>query len=288
MNAVGDCILARPFVRELAHQYDLSLETPFAQLFADLPIKRFVRAKTNVAYVTKAVQEYGTQGRWRGAPKDADGNAIGSLRIAYDLDSPVPLTRQLENLVAPYLRQPINYEFDLPVAGSSSFDHPYAVIRPIVHRKEFPIEARNPLPVYMEAAAYILRRQGFKTVTIANHPHEEVQNLNVDVRYEDGQLTFVDMMTLVSRAAVVVTPPGFAGLMGVAARRPHTAVVWGARGALDNPTRIFDRRMPLDNLENFSPHALCNHSTATCECDKTIRQFHGRFAQFAERAWEQC
>lgn len=275
MNAIGDCILSRPFVRRLARKYRLSLQTPFPEIFADLGVDRFVRGKTNVSYASKAIREWGEKRDWRGPPKTPhNGDELEKVHISYDLTSTENVTEQLARSAGMSMD---HYQLDLPpdVALTPPTQR-YAVIRPVVIRDEFPITARNCAPEYIFAATEALKKAGYVTFAVANIPDEYPVSPypNVDVNLGRGQLSFLEMLTLVRNADIVVSGPGFAMPMSVAAEKPILAALWGARGKLDNPDRIFHPKMDLSRVHNFFPMVRCPHSTDTCDCSKTYFGFN--------------
>lgn len=278
MNAVGDCILARPFVRDLAQRHDLALKTPFPQLFVDLGVKKFVKPNSTVPYVQKATREYGQHHDWRGAPKDKEGLRLDPKFIDYDLTHSGNITYQLG------AKFPMHtpYMFDLPQMDMPQqfFGERVAVIRPTVHRTEFDVPGRNPEPGAIGRATVMLNDAGYTTISIANGHYEKVEQVRSVHRYDFGELSFNTMLAIMMNAKVIVSGPGFGMLLALAARRPHLAAIWGARGGLDNPGRVFPQKCDKSRVTNFSPDMVCHHLTANCGCDKRISRFDQKMERF--------
>lgn len=285
MNAIGDCILSRPFIRVMANANRLALQTPFPELFSDLGVERIVRAKSNVPYASKAIREWGEKHDWRGAPKDKDGNKQEPIYFCYDINDPANVTDQLRLRMTNFTRH--HYKFDLPPdVALTPPTQKYAVIRPVVTRDEFPVTARNCDPRYIYKANEMLQAAGYTTFAVANVPDEDPAHPypNVDFNLGRGQLTFIEMMTLIRNADIVVSGPGFAMPMAVAAEKPMLAAIWGARRKLDNHNRIFHHWMDKSRVRNFVPDTPCTHSTDECGCDKTISHFEQGMAKLIHDA----
>jgi len=293
MVGIGDNLYARPFIKDLAMRYQVSLMTGFPQLFGDIRGIRLVRAQTSLPYVKKNIRDWGETRDWRGAPrvKPDDEHQMEPIFMAYDPNDPANVTEQIERAF------PVHhlYQFDLPPPDFQGVDsyikwlinsrRKYVVIRPVVVREGFGTSARNCLPGYIHDAVALLKASGILTVGIARigDGEECVGPIpHCDINYQRGELSFPEMIELVRHSSGVVSGPGFAMPMTVAAKRPLLAI-WGARGRLDNPERIFDRRMDLSQVVNAIPDNFCRHSTGECACDKTISNFTLHLLDFVNK-----
>jgi len=290
MVGIGDNLYARPFVRAIAEQTDtqVSLMTGFPQLFEDIPRIRMVRAQTSIPYVQDNIRFWGETHDWRGAPR-IDGKESPKMEptfISYDPNDPANVTDQIARMF-PIRR----YYFDLPPPNEDTlrmsvlrtlYRERYVVVRPVVVREGFGTTARNALPGYIYAATEQLKAAGIKTVSVANFNANEtgVAPLpQADVTLNEGELNIPELIHLFRNSAGVVSGPGFAMPMAVAARVPLLAV-WGARGALDNPGRIFHPKMKLDSVINAIPANFCQHTLGECDCLKLIPDFHTKLQSF--------
>jgi len=288
MVGIGDNLYARPFVRDMAEVADVSLMTGFPQLFEDIPRIRMVRAKTSLPYVQENIRFWGETHDWRGAPRvdKRDGPQMEPTFISYDPNDPENVVTQIGAKFS--LHRP--FRFDLPAPNEERvtpalrqmFRERYAVIRPVVVREGFGTTARNCLPGYIYSATEQLKAAGIKTIAVANFNDNEIGIAplpNADINWVRGELRINELVELVRNATAVVSGPGFAMPMAVAAHRPLLAI-WGARGALDNPGRIFHPKMNLGRVTNAIPKDFCKHSLGECECDKTIPDFNAKLTGF--------
>lgn len=281
MAGLGDNLYIRPFIRDLVKQGEhIALQTAYPDLFSDMGL-RIVRPQTGHANAMKSIRQWGDRHNWRGAPDVSPGIKKVPTVIGYDPESFVSITQQIEK------RFPIarDYLFNLPDVKSDMEPLPpkIAIIRPLVKREGFDVPARDPLNEYILKAELRLRQAGFVTIGIASIGYGEVAAAEMpkfDVDFTKGQLPLFEVINLFRKASAVVAGPGFAQLMGVAANGPQVMSLWGNRGALDNPNRIFDHRMAVQNLWEFRPQWPCPHSTPTCECDKTVYRFDEWLEQF--------
>jgi ADP-heptose:LPS heptosyltransferase len=293
MVGIGDNLYARPFIKDLALHHQVSLMTGFPQLFGDIRGIRLVRAQTSLPYVKKNIRDWGVDNDWRGAPREKpdDEHQMEPVFMAYDPNDPANVTEQIERAF------PIRhlYQFDLPppdFRGINSYlttlfqtRKKYVVIRPVVVREGFGTSARNCKAKYVHEAVETLKSHGILTISVARIGDGETGEAPLpecDISYMDGVLSFPEMIELVRHSAGVVSGPGFAMPMAVAAKRPLLAI-WGARGRLDNPERIFDRRMDLSQVVNSIPDNFCRHSTGECACDKTISRFGSDLMKFVNK-----
>lgn len=284
MAGLGDNLYIRPFIRDMVKRnIPVALQTAYPELFSDMGL-RIVRPQTAHLNAMKSIREWGDKHHWRGAPKNSNGMRITPTLIGYDPENWRPITEQIEAHF-PIVR---DYLFNLPNVKSDMEPLPpkLAIIRPLVKREGFDVPARDPLNEYILKAEKALRLSGIVTIGIAAIGHGEVAAAEMpkfDVDFTKGQLPLNEVINLFRKSTAVVSGPGFAQLMGVAANGPQVMSLWGSRGVLDNPNRIFDRRMNVKNLWEFRPPWPCPHSTATCDCDKSIPLFDEYLDNFVRK-----
>lgn len=290
MVGIGDNLYVRPFIKDLAGRAQISLMTGFPQIFSDIRGIRLVRAQTSIPYVQENIRFWGETNDWRGAPRvgDVKSEKMEPTFINYDPIDATNVTEQI-SWQFPLLR---DYKLDLPAPITLPDGHylrpifrkRYAVIRPVVIREGFGTTARNCLPGYVYSAAQELKAAGFTTVSVANMGDGEIGVAPLpecDYTFNHGELNIAELIELFRHASAVVSGPGFGMPMAVAAQVPLLAI-WGARGALDNPGRIFDKRMDLSRVTNAIPENFCKHSTGECNCYKIIPDFNKTLTRFVE------
>lgn len=290
MTGIGDNLYARPFVKDAASRLHVSLMTGFPQLFSDIRGIRLVRAQTSIPYIQENIRFWGETNDWRGVPRvgDIDSPRMEPHFLRYDPDDADNVTAQIEREFP--LQRPYNFDLPAPIdlgEGHSLkqlFRQKYVVIRPVVVRPGFGTTARNALPGYIYSATEEFKRAGYTTVVVANLGDAEMAVSPLpegDINWTQGQLNIAEMIEVFRYASAVVSGPGFGMPMAVAARRPLLAI-WGARGKLDNPKRIFDPRMDLSRVTNAIPENFCKHSTGECDCYKIIPDFNKTLKGFIQ------
>ena len=256
---LGDTIYLRCAVREITDRFDIYLETPWQQLYRDLPI-RCVRRNTKLRAQEKNAARPDLA--WAVPP------SIPSVRVHYAGSRGTMLQGLFDALG---LRQE-RITFDLPRFAPTPARRPYVVIRPAIVRKEWPALARNPRPEYLAMAAEALRPH-FDIVSVADLvPDVEWPLLPLpyaDETFHSGELQVERLMALVAGAAGVVAGVGWAIPAAVAYRVP-LFVIYGGSGAHDGPARIFDQRMPTGLVHHALPDNFCRCADRQHACDKTI------------------
>ena len=267
---LGDSIYGRPFVAAHAAQREVYLETPWPELYADLPV-RFVRGARQLrTQMRNLARQQGTQ--WFRPPENAETVALGygvlelaGSNVAAALEGKLP---HIEST------PPV---WDLPDMGKCPFDTggaPLAVIRPVMRRVEWDNEARNPLPEYVHEIAGDLKQRGFAVVVICDikHNYEWVDGGTLpphNIALTRGELSVRQLMACVRDAAVVVGPVGWIVPAAVALQTP-TFVVLGGNGGMNAPARLFDKRMNTKRIGFATPERFCLCTDMRHRCDKRI------------------
>ena len=262
---LGDNVYQRAAVRELVDKYRVYLETPWPQLYADLPIQ-CVKRPTTLRTQSKNASRVDLV--WYAPPTGLMPRVVGYAGSKGTM---------LQGLFDSLLINPPSVTFDLPAFDIPVFARPassraYVVIRPATVRKEWPAEARNPLPEYIALAASKLRAH-FDIVSVADLSPGAEWALPplpyADESYHAGELGVEDLMGLVAGAAGVVAGVGWAIPAAVAYRVP-LFVIYGGSGVHDGPQRIFDHRMPTELVHHAIPDRFCLCANRSHSCDKRI------------------
>ncbi len=275
MHGLGDNLYHRPFVRAAAARRCVYLETPWPEVYADLPV-RFVRpAQTKLRTQAKNVARQ-RESRWT----EAEGETL-VFRYASQELARGSIADAME-LVVPLGGAP--FVFDLPDFGPSPVrvDKPLAVLRPATVRSEWPNPARNPRPEYLFEAAEYLRGAGYHVVSVADlEPDREWligEPPPADTTLHAGELDVSALLALVQCADLCVGGVGWLAPACLAARTP-LVVVGGGEGGFNAPEKITDPRMDLSRVRWLLPDLYCRCKERSHECEKGISDFRTRFAR---------
>jgi len=278
MWGLGDNIFARPFVRAAAAQYDVWLETPWPELYADLDI-RFVCGKRKLRTQQKNMARQ-PETRWSKPPPMRE---IKTVSYGSDLTI-FPLVTALERRWSVLKIKFDPALFDLPDMGSSPVksERPIAVIRPVTTRAEWHNTARGPKPEYVNALAAELMATHFVVAVADIEPEHEwlVGTLPPAHRYfVFGELNVRAMLALVRDADIVIGGVGWIVPAGLALKT-RTFVVLGGHGGHNAPEKITDPRLDLSRIGFAMPEKFCRCTSMLHDCDKTIADPLGQFARW--------
>lgn len=270
-QGLGDCIYSRSVIREVVEQFDVYLETPWPQIFGGLPIK-CVRRPT----VLRTQEKNAKRGdlTWYVPPTGIEPKVVHYAGSKGTM---------LEGLCATLGVRPPVLTFDLPTFAPWPGKRPYVVVRPATVRREWPASSRNPRPDYLALAADRLREH-FDVVSVADLvPNVEWPVLPLpyaDETFHAGELAVEQLMALVQGAAGMVAGVGWAVPAAVAYRTP-LFLIYGGSGQHDGRHRIFDSRMPSENVHHAIPDRFCLCANRSHSCDKRISTIERQVDQWA-------
>lgn len=268
MRGLGDNIYQRAFVKQLVGP--VAIETPWPELYSDLPNVRFTRPVTKLRTQLKNMAR---QRAW--SAKTPYGK---QLHIRYGAEGILPGMRQCFG-VAPGV-------MDLPPLQSTpgwlkAFGQ-YVVIRPVTLRTEWMAETRNPLPEYVAQASAEAARRGYTVVSVADL--EDSKEFIVGepppahLEYHQGQLDVLQLLALIQGASAVIGGIGWIVPACIAANVPAW-VICGGQGGFNAPELI----APPDSTVTFAvPDRFCRCLTKQHNCDKRIEQHVEKFASWAD------
>lgn len=279
MHGLGDNIMQRPFIRAAAQSQSVYLETPWPELFADLPNVFPVKANSNLR--TQAKNEAISQTQWhrpRGrrvrlqyGPRD-----LAQKNIWRALDRNLPLGVHPFQLDLP----------TLPVPAIDTGGKPLAIVRPVTARSEWLNVARNPIPEYVNAIAAELSLTHF-VVCLADLQDEQEWLVGdmpfCDLAFVRGELTSLQALALVGSADVVVGGVGWILPAALAYRTP-AFIVLGGMGAHNAPERLLDPLWVESSRIGFgvpSNYCLCDQKDHNC--NKHIPDIDGQFLDWCIR-----
>jgi hypothetical protein len=280
MWGLGDNCYSRPFVRAAAALYEIHLETPWPELYADLDIK-FVCGKRKLRTQQKNIARQ-PPGRWmRPAPIP-----MREIKVSYGRD--ISTSSIVNALEYRWSALKVGFDpalFDLPDMGPSPVksEWPIAVIRPVTVRSEWRNEARNPQPEYVAAIAAEL---------MATHTVVAVADLAAGEEwivgepppahryFVHGELAVSELLALVRDADIVIGGVGWIVPAGLALK-VRTFVVLGGHGGHNAPEKITDQRLDLSRIGFAYPEKFCRCTNMLHNCDKRITDPIGQFIRWS-------
>jgi hypothetical protein len=268
MWGLGDNIFSRPFVRAAAMQYEVHLETPWPELYADLDIK-FIRGgrKLRTQQKNMARQPADLWSRRYVPMRDINVGYGADLTHSSIVNALERRWSVLKVAFDPAL-------FDLPDMGASPVvsERPIAVVRPVTVRSEWRNEARNPRPEYVNDLAHELMATHTVVAVADIEPDQEwaIGELPPAHRYfVFGELAVRELLALVRDADIVIGGVGWIVPAGLALK-VKTFVVLGGHGGHNAPEKITDPRLDLSRIGFAKPEKFCRCTNMLHNCDKTI------------------
>lgn len=281
MKGLGDGIYQRPFVRAESERRAVFLDTPWPQLYADLPNVFPVRPATTLRTQAKnaAAQPADV---WHERPFACDRAAFGYGTAALRKGS---IIRALESAL-PLRGAP--FVFDLPPAGPSPFADigPYAVVRPVTLRREWTNSSRNPDHSAVFKVCQWLQDAGLFVVLVADLKPGEEEAVGplppCDAAFLAGELELSALMALVRGAAAAVGGVGWIVPMAIAAGTP-LFVIQGGQLRHNGPQAITDPRMNLSRVGWAKPRYPCDCESMKHNCRKDPANLRGDFDEWMTR-----
>lgn len=265
MRGLGDNIYQRAFVKAL--NGTVYIDTPWPELYRDIPDVHFVRPDTKLRTQSKNIAK---QPAWQTRPR---GGSVRTIR--YGSEGILPGMR------AAFGTRPAL--FDLPYFGPSPVTGKYVVVRPVTVRAEWRADTRNPDPRYIWNAADVAQQLGYTVVSVADLVDGVEWSVGplppADIRYHSGELSVTQLLALVQGAAAVIGGIGWIVPACIAAKVPAW-VVCGGQGGFNSPELI----CPTDTTVTFSvPDNFCRCKLKEHNCDKRIANYAADFTSWAEK-----
>src|SRR5262245_598276 len=278
MWGLGDNIYSRPFVRAAAAQYELHLETPWPELYADLDI-RFVRGSRKLRTQQKNMARQSLD-VW------CDPFPMRQIKVGYVGLEALSIIGSLERRWSPLRVRFDPRLFDLPDLGPSPIvsSKPIAVVRPVTIRTEWRNEARNPRPEYVAAIADELMATHTVVAVADLAPGEEwlVGDPPPAHRYLlDGELPVRELLALVRDADIVIGGVGWI-VPAALALKVKAFIVMGGQGGHNAPEKITNPRLDLSRIGFAIPEKFCRCTNMLHACDKRIADPLGQFSRWRD------
>ena len=280
---LGDAIYIRPVIADAAQQRPIFLETPWPELYDDLPVQ-FVRGEKGLRLQMRNVWRQ-SAARWVEPPARIQKVALGYGPI--ELETANVFTAMAVKMPMGMARPPV---WSLPALGECPFDTggaPLALIRPVMRRLEWDNEARNPLPQYVADIAGDLKDRGFAVVVVCDiQTDRELLACGVmppnNLALTHGELSVRQLLATVRDAAVVVGGVGWIVPAGIALGTP-TFVVLGGNGGMNAPEVLIDPRMNASRLGFAVPEDFCRCMDMHHQCSKSIPDLMAQWRRWQRR-----
>lgn len=288
MQGIGDQIYARPFVKLLAKSNDVYLDSVLPGLYSDIE---------GVKFLDPGLPSYRTQS------KSYSSNTIKFSAQPKSFDSTIEYhygrTELKRHGIVSHLEHAFGFdlgsdpiEFDLPewkteqatVDKFVKTSKKIAIIRTVTIRKEWLCSSRAPIPSYVNWCSRMLMDAGYHVISIADCVKDEEwildeEDLVAHQYLHHGELGLFSTLALLKTAAVVVGGSGFI-IPATVSAKTNLFVLFGGRGAYDNPHKVFDLRMNMKKIGWAVPDNFCRCDKMEHDCDKTIKNLDDRFFSF--------
>jgi hypothetical protein len=278
MQGLGDNIFQRTFVKTLARQHEVTLETSWPELYADLPVK-FCNPDTRLRTQAKNVGR--SKVAW--VPRPIRGpnrriSYINALRTGRSIISGMEECFGIKFEAA---------DFGLPPLPPSSLrtDKPIAFVRPVTTRREWFNSARNPLPEYIAQLVEWLRPSHHIVVVADIMPGEEnpVGDLpKGDSNFIRGELPMMSMLALMASSDIIIGGVGFIVPASLALRH-NCFIVYGGNGGHNAPNVITDPSLNCSRLGFATPENFCRCTNMRHNCPKTIADLSGQWSTYCRK-----
>jgi hypothetical protein len=277
---LGDAIYIRPAIADTARLRTVFLETPWPELYEDLPL-HFVRGEKGLRLQMRNVRRQ-PESRWVEPPHGIPKVALGYGPI--ELETRNVFAAMAVKLPVRLGRSPV---WDLPALGECPFDTggaPLALIRPVLRRLEWDNEARNPKAEYVAEIAGDLKDRGFAVVVVCDiQTDRELLDHGImpphNLALTHGELNTRQLLATVRDAAVVVGGVGWIVPAAIALHTP-TFIVLGGNGGMNAPRVLLDPRMKVDRIGFAIPKDFCRCMDMHHSCNKTIPNLQAQWTRW--------
>ena len=271
MQGLGDNVYQRAFIKSLVKSKEVLLETPWPEIYEDLPNIKFIKPQTKLRTQKKSLEK-------------VDKNLLAgsyygpAIQISYDHRGMMRGMRDKFGVDSSLFDLP---DFESPISGD------YAVIRPATVRDEWKASSRNPKPEYLAECAQMLIDRGIKVISVADL--EEGAEWAIEPlpkateTYHRGEFSIKELLGLVQHAKIVVGGIGWLVPAAIAYKVPAW-FIFGGYGAYNSPENLFDAgRMDLSKVGYALPDDFCRCRDGSHNCRKEISNHATKFAEWLGR-----
>jgi len=265
-RGLGDNLYERAFIKALPKP--VYLDTPWPELFRDIPGVHFVQPQTTLRTQAKNIARHS---QWEVAPPRQPAR-----HIRYGAEGII------QGMTASFGVAPV--EFDLPPLPPSPATGKYVVVRPATVRSEWRADTRNPDPEYIYRAAWEARLAGYTVISVADLEEGKEWlvggvSFPADIEYHKGELPVEQLLALVQGAAAVIGGIGWIVPACLAAKVPAW-IICGGQGGYNAPELICP---PGSNITFAVPDNFCRCRLKQHNCDKRISNYDTKLADWAGR-----
>jgi len=265
MHGLGDTIYIRSV---LPKETAISLETPWPELFSDMPNVSVV--KKNSKLRTQSQNEKNSAVRW-------SEKAGGTYQQIHYLPG-VNIIDGIEKSSSLQFQG-----MTLPDFGSRPIKQKYAVIRPNTLRKEWPTKSRNCETKYINHCVNVLNGLGYETVSIAfvdgRNEVFDGEEPNASINFNYGDLSISEVLRYTQHADIVIGSVGWIVPAAIAQKR-KAFIINGGAGFSNSKNIITHKKMDLSGIHFEEPDNFCLCKGHNHECKKWISGFEERFREW--------
>lgn len=270
MHGLGDNIYQRAFIKSLVKSGEVWLETPWPEIYQDLPNLHFVKPFTRLRTQAKNLRK--SDVNWEQPPSShsikisyADNGILRGMRRCFGADS--------SSFDLP--------KFESPISGD------YVVVRPATVRKEWAASSRNPNPDYLAECTAQVLRSGLPVISVADldkGAEWAVEPLpDATKRFHEGELSVTQLLGLIANAKMVIGGIGWMLPAAIAYKVPGW-FVFGGFGRYNNPEVLMDpSRMDVSSIGYALPDHFCKCGDGNHNCDKRISNHAEKFTKWLGR-----
>lgn len=276
MFGIGDNLHQRAIIRELMKENEVWIKSCHFSLYHDLVAKglKVVFQPTSLRAQARTIVRERSQFHPATYPKEVNWKRIWYNKPDIDLNGTI-----LASMFAEFNMKPEWPDFSLPIhqdwrpkaeelLRGWRPDKPVMIYRPIVRRKEWNGETRNPLPEVYKAVYRAIKEQFF-AISIADLQANQEwivgEEQPADVKIHDGSMDFPTLAALFSMVDLVVSPAGFAPILAQATGTP-SIVVYGGRESFKSTDIAGVHLAPTLGIDPDNP---CDCHSSTHQCNKT-------------------
>jgi len=290
MHGLGDNLHQRAPLRQLMEKYDVTLESPWFDVYHDLVAQNLkiicatTRLRTQKKNILREARKF--------SPRHLA--AIGyRIRVGYPAEYVINGETILGAMCRATDTDIARADYRLPIApqwhsaaqtliAQWKPTRPLLIFRPLTERREWLAANRNP-DAQAYAALFALLRERFFVVGIADLAHGLEwlvgEDIDVDVRLYRGELEFGTLAALVAQAKLVYCSPGFMAVLAPAVNIPSIVIFGGYHDAASLATAA--RFAPYLGIDPIQP-CLCYNRQHNCPKEINLDDARPRVSAFAD------
>ena len=265
MQGFGDGIYIRGFVKTFAQKHDVTIATPWPELYSDEPNIKFQKKQTSLRTQAKNIRNQ-IDNIWT-----TEVSFDHRFNIHYGAGTNIPDDLGLKFGCLP--------TWGLPSFPKPDIEKPYIVIRPATLRKEWFAASRNPIPKYIDQVARWLSDR-YRIISIADledgHEWLEGDAPFAHEQYHQGELNTSELIGMCQNAAAIVGGVGWIVPFALSSGVP-AFIISGGCGGYNAPEKLVNETMDQSKIHFVKPDNFCICRDMKHNCDKRITDLKGHF-----------